>query len=99
MVYTPDNVPLPENRWRGGNRSGWSAPEYAALAEQFKSTLDVEQRKEQLAQMARIYTEQVASVSLYFRPQVWAHATALRGPEPVAPEVDVSWNMPQWELQ
>lgn len=99
VTYTPENVPLPENRWRGGNRSGWSTPEYALLAEQFKATLDVNQRKDQLAQIAHIYTENVASVSLYFRPQVWAHVTALRGPGSTAPETDVSWNMPRWELQ
>jgi peptide/nickel transport system substrate-binding protein len=99
VTYTPDNVPLPENRWRGGNRSGWTTPEYAALAEQFKSTLDLEQRKDQLTQMARLYTEDVASISLYFRPQVWAHSSALRGPVSTAPDTDVSWNMPQWELQ
>ncbi len=99
VTYTPDNVPLPENRWRGGNRSGWTNPEYTTLAEQFKSTLDVEQRKEQLTQMARLYTEDVAAVSLYFRPQVWAHSSALRGPVATAPDTDVSWNMPLWELQ
>jgi len=99
VTYTPDNVPLPENRWRGGNRSGWTHPEYTALAEQFKSTLDVEQRREQLTEMARLYTTDIAAISLYFRPQVWAHSSAVRGPGPTAPDTDVSWNMPMWELQ
>jgi peptide/nickel transport system substrate-binding protein len=99
VTYTPDNVPLPENRWRGGNRSGWTNPDYTRLADAFKSTLDVEQRKEQLSQMARLYTEDVAAISLYFRPQVWAHSSAVRGPGPTAPDTDVSWNIPVWELQ
>ena len=47
--------------------------------------------------MARIYTDDVASISLFFRPQVWAHTAAIRGPVSTAPDTDVSWNMPQWE--
>lgn len=99
VSFTSDNIPLPENRWRGSNRSGWSSADYTRLADQFRSTLDVAERKEQLTQMARLYTENTAAISLYFRPQVWAHAAALHGPGPVAPETDVSWNMAQWELR
>ncbi len=99
VTFTANEIPLPENRWRGGNRSGWVNAEYTRLANLFRSTLEETTRKDQLAEMARIFTEDVGAISLYFRPTVWAHSTALTGPGPVAPETDVSWNMAQWELR
>jgi ABC-type transport system substrate-binding protein len=99
VSFTADTIPMPENRWRGGNRSGWSTPEYTRLAEAFNSTLDVGQRKELLAQLARIFTEDVAALSFYFRPQAWAHATALVGPRTVPAETNVVWDMHTWELR
>ncbi|HZT08707.1 MAG TPA: peptide ABC transporter substrate-binding protein [Chloroflexota bacterium] len=97
--YTADNVPLPENNWRGSNRSGWSNDEYTQLAKQFQSTLDVRERLQQLTQMARIFTEDVASISLYFRPQVWAFTSDVRGGGTAPPETDPAWNMPDWEIR
>ena len=52
---------------------------------------------ERMIRMARLYTENVAAISLYFRPQIWADASIVRGPRVSAP--DTSSNMPQWQLQ
>jgi peptide/nickel transport system substrate-binding protein len=98
VTFTADNTPLPENRWRGGNRSGWANPDYTRVANLFQTTLEEDQRKQQLSEMARIFTDDVGAISLYFRPTVWTHVAALKGPGPVAPETDVSWNIAQWEL-
>ena len=99
VTFTANDIPLPENRWRGGNRSGWVNAEYTRLAGLFRSTLEEQVRKDQLSEMARIFTEDVSAISLYFRPTVWAHGAALKGPGPVAPETDVSWNIALWEMQ
>jgi peptide/nickel transport system substrate-binding protein len=97
--FTPENIPLPENRWRGGNRSGWSNPTFTRLAEQFVTTLEVEPRKEQLTQMARLFTEDVAAISLYARAGFWAHTSALSGMTNVPSDSNVAWNIETWELR
>ena len=97
--FTPENIPLPENRWRGGNRSGWSNPTFTRLAEQFITTLEVEPRKEQLTQMARLFTEDVAAISLYARAGFWANTSALQGMTNVPADSNVAWNIETWELR
>jgi hypothetical protein len=49
--------------------------------------------------MVKLYTEDAASISLFFRTQPWAHVAALRGPMLVAPESNVAWNVHEWELR
>jgi len=87
----------PDNRWVGGNRSGWSNPEYDRLFASYTSTLDRPQRVQQMIRMVQIFTEDAAAIPLYFNPGIVAHIAALKGPHPFGPEADVSWNVHEWE--
>jgi peptide/nickel transport system substrate-binding protein len=89
-------IPKPENRWNGANRGGWSNPEFDRLADAFDATLDRVQRGQLVVQMARIFSEEAAVLSLYFNPSVTAYIAALRGPAIVAPTSDVAWNVHEW---
>ncbi len=89
-------LPRPENRWNGSNRGGWSNPEFDRLADIFDATLDRDQRAQLLAQMARIFTEDAAVISLYFNPTITAFVAGLHGPAPVVPTNYVSWNVHEW---
>ncbi|HEY3118599.1 MAG TPA: ABC transporter substrate-binding protein [Chloroflexota bacterium] len=95
----PGNLPMPENGWRGGARVSWTNPDYTRLVDQFSSTLDRAQRGEQMAQMARLFTEDAAAISLNFPPLTWATAASLTGPHEAPPEAYVFWNVHQWELR
>jgi peptide/nickel transport system substrate-binding protein len=88
----------PENRWGASNRGGYSNPEYDRWFEAFSTTLDRAERSQQIAQMARIFTEDVAAISIHFSPNVIARASALRGPAAFAPESLPTWNIYEWEL-
>ena len=83
----------------GANRGGWSNPEFDRLAQSLNTTLDRAERAQQAAQLVKLYTEDVGSISLFFRTQPWAHVAALRGPMLVAPESNVAWNVHEWELR
>ncbi len=89
-------LPRLENRWNGSNRGGWSNPEFDRLADIFDATLDRAQRAQLLVQMARVFTDDAAVISLYFNPTTTAFVTGLRGPTPVVPTNDVSWNVHEW---
>jgi peptide/nickel transport system substrate-binding protein len=97
--FTTAGIPRSDNRWVGTNRGGWSNPEYDRLAQAFNTTLERNERAQQLAQLARIFTDDVPSISLFFRTQPWAFVAALRGPRLVAPEANMAWSMHEWEFR
>jgi peptide/nickel transport system substrate-binding protein len=99
LGFTSASIGSAENRWTGGNRSGWHDPEYDRLAETFARTLERGERERQLARMVQILTEQVQSIQVQNVTQPWLYATPLRGLTPVPPEAFQAWNIHEWELR
>src|SRR5439155_13032142 len=97
--FTTAQIPRAENNWRSGsNRGGWSSPEYDRLFDQFTTTLDPKQRSAQLAQMARVLTEDVPVIPLLLPGIPYAYTAVVHGVKPTAPEGLISWNVQEWEL-
>jgi len=94
--YSSANIPRPENRWVGRNRIAWINPEYDRLVEAFNTTLDPRERIRQEADMARIFSEELPEISLYFDPGVIAYVAGLTGPRLVAPRGIISWDIHRW---
>ncbi|HEY3116455.1 MAG TPA: hypothetical protein VGK54_06920, partial [Chloroflexota bacterium] len=98
--FTTAQIPKADNNWRtGNNRGGWSSPEYDRLMEAFTSTLDPKERATEVAQMMKIFTDELPAISLLFLAQPYAYASALHGVLPVAPEGDITWNLHEWEYR
>ena len=99
-AFTTAQIPRVENRWRGGNnRGGWSNPEYDRLLDAFAATLEPRERTAQVAELARIFTEELPVISVLFLAQPYAHVAGLRGVQPVAPEGNITWNVHEWAFQ
>lgn len=92
-------ISRPENRWTGRNRGGWSNPDFDRVSDTFRTTLDQQQRVHLIAQMVRIYSEELPTIPLYFNPIPVAHVAALKGPQAVAPASAIAWNVHQWEFR
>lgn len=97
--HTFAEMPRPENRWSGMNRGAWVNPEFDRLSETFNATLDRTERVRLLVQMAKVFTQDAAVISLYFNPTVTAFAAGLTGPQPVVPTSEVAWNVQEWEFR
>jgi peptide/nickel transport system substrate-binding protein len=95
-AYTSANIPRPENRWVGRNRVAWVNPEYDRLVEAFNTALEPAERTRQIAEMARIFTEDLPEIPLYFDPGVMAYVAGLEGPRLVAPKGNISWDIYRW---
>ncbi|MPZ15429.1 MAG: hypothetical protein GEU73_13580 [Chloroflexi bacterium] len=93
------DLPTPNNRWTGSNRGGWSNPEYDRFADQLPTALDRADRMRLLTQMVRIFSEDVAVLSLYFAPTITAFVQGLSGPQSAVPESTVAWNIHEWEFR
>jgi peptide/nickel transport system substrate-binding protein len=94
----PGNNTNPENQWRGGSQTSWTHPAYTELVGRFTATLDRGERAELLAQMARIFAEDLGAISLAFPPSHSVVVSAIRGPRTVAPEAIIFWNVHEWEM-
>ena len=92
-------ISAPENRWTGRNRGSWSNPEFDRFADTFTRTLDQQERVQAVAQMVRIFSEELPNISMYFNPTPTVHVAALKGPQAVDPAADISWNIHEWEFQ
>jgi peptide/nickel transport system substrate-binding protein len=96
--FTSSQVGTPANRWRGANYSGWANADYDRLYDQFTSTLDQTTRDQQVVQMARLISDEVAFIPLFFNFNVSAHSSALTGPDPKAFDTLVDWNVHEWRM-
>ncbi len=97
--HTTTQISRPENRWTGRNLIGWSNADYDRLAESFSRTLDRSERIQQIAEMARIFTTESPSITMYFSIEVLAHSSALSGPKLVPAESAQTWDIHSWELK
>lgn len=97
-AHNINGIPRLENRWIGSNRGGWVSQEFDRLSQAFTTTLAPSERHERVAEMIRIFTDELPAISLHFNPIPMAHVAALRGPRVVAPEAAVAWNVHQWEF-
>src|SRR4030095_12179475 len=84
--FTSTSIPRPDNRWFGNNRGGWVNGDYDRLSEAFNSTLDRDQRIQQMAQMTKLLSDELPAISLYYDLGIVAHVAALRGLVPVGPD-------------
>jgi peptide/nickel transport system substrate-binding protein len=100
FVYTTDQIPRSENNWRGGNnRVGWSNAEYDRLSDAFERTLEPSQRATQMAQMAKLFTEDLAYIPLFFLNQASVWVSGLQGVASAPKSSDLLWNIHEWELR
>jgi peptide/nickel transport system substrate-binding protein len=98
-LFTTSTIPGPDNRWVGSNRGGFSNAEYDRFAGAVQSTLDPKERTQVIISAAKVITEQVGAMSLYFVPWVLVFPSAVRGMNLRAADGDQTWNVYAWELQ
>ncbi|HEY3117145.1 MAG TPA: ABC transporter substrate-binding protein, partial [Chloroflexota bacterium] len=98
--FTTAQAPRADNNWRGGpNRGGWSNPEYDRLVDAFSTTLEPSERAAEVAQMARVFGQDLPMLSLFFLSVPYAWVSNLHGPSAVAPEAWPVWNLPEWQFK
>jgi peptide/nickel transport system substrate-binding protein len=78
--FSSSQIRRPETRWQGLNSGAWSNAEYDRLWDAYNTTLDRSERIGQIAQMEKIFTEELPAIPHYYTPVVAAHGGALSGP-------------------
>ena len=95
--FSSDGMGTAANHWVGGNRSGYTNPDYDRLWETYRQTLDRSQRDQLIIQMNTILANDVAAYVTYPNLAVIAHVATLQGPEPESRETTApNWNIYDW---
>jgi ABC-type transport system substrate-binding protein len=75
---------------------GWSNAEFDRLYDLFNSTLDRNERNQQVLQMLRVVSEDLATVLLYHDQSVTAFRAPITGPSTGVPDHTLAWNVHEW---
>ena len=92
-------IPGPDNGWRGSNRGGWANPEYDRLVTAFNNSLVRSERDQAIIQVAKIVTEELPVLPLFFNPAPWAWPSSVQGVRINAPNTEPTWNIHEWEFK
>jgi peptide/nickel transport system substrate-binding protein len=92
-------IPGPDNGWRGSNRGGWANGEYDRLVHAFNSSMIVSERDQTIVLIARLVTEQLPVLPLFFNPAPWAWPASVHGVRIHSPNTEPTWNIHEWELR
>lgn len=99
--FTTGEIGTPENRYRTGNRGGYSSPEYDRLYERGSVTLDDVQRQALWADMLKLFADDVGTIVGFYDSSraTTAFRRGIRGPGPTSGlQVQVTWNVHEWEI-
>jgi peptide/nickel transport system substrate-binding protein len=96
--YRTAAISGPDNRWTGPNRGGYSNEAFDRIWEAYSTALPRPERIQRIAELARIFSEEVPAIPHFYQIQITPHVAALRGPmarvvPDTAPEV---FNINEW---
>lgn len=98
-LFTAGELATASNRWRGGNRAGWSQPEFERLWDAYNTELDPARRTQVIVSMMKVLGDELPAIMLYFNTNIIAHSAALSGPSADTPESMPFWNIYLWDLK
>ncbi len=90
------NLARAENRWQGTNRGGYANPDYDRVIDALSTALDPSEHTRLLVEAAKIYSDDLPAISLFFPAQPWIFVSTITGPTLVPGEANMSWNIQHW---
>ncbi|HZT06414.1 MAG TPA: peptide ABC transporter substrate-binding protein [Chloroflexota bacterium] len=98
QIHSSGQIGSPANGWIGGNRGGWSNPEYDRLFDLYSTTLERSERDKWVIEMVKLYSEQLPAYYTYFNIGVLAYQADLKGPAAGSVDRLPYWNVYEWEF-
>ena len=98
VLFSADEVPTDQNP-AGQNYYRYKNEEVTRLLAESDRTLDVQQRADLIRQAQEIMAEDLPIIPMYQRPEYYAYADNLTGPEVNPTLAGPFWNMAEWKWQ
>ena len=92
-------IPTEENSFQGQNIAGWSNPEADAIIEEIGNTLSEAKRQELAVDLLRLWSEDLPSISLFYRVDVSTWKPSIVGIKPTGSNAPDTWNSWEWDIQ
>jgi peptide/nickel transport system substrate-binding protein len=92
---TASQLATPSNSFRGRNRGGYNNPQFNALADRLRSTLEPDARDEVFVEMERFITSEVAIGHLYYQVRP---AVVIKGLKGII-TYPYTWNPWEWRFE
>jgi peptide/nickel transport system substrate-binding protein len=99
--YHGNQARLPENNYRGSNRTRYQNPEYDALLDQFVATIPRPERAQVLAKIVNHMSDRLNIMGLFYDTEITLIGNRLTGITPNAQEMGttVGWNGHDWDIK
>ncbi|MBI4863787.1 MAG: peptide ABC transporter substrate-binding protein [Candidatus Riflebacteria bacterium] len=98
FIWSSRMVPSEANGWQGQNASGWRNDRATQLLERVQTTLEESERAGLLAEVQRLWAQDLPSIPLFFRANVSVVSPRLVGWKPTGTHVPETWNIHEWRL-
>ncbi|MCC7074125.1 MAG: peptide ABC transporter substrate-binding protein [Deltaproteobacteria bacterium] len=98
QLWREDRIPSADNGFKGQNTTGYRNPEVTALLAEADRTLDVDERKRQLARVQQLLREELPAIPMAFKPVVVVHRIGVRGLQPTGGAAPLAWNAATWSV-
>lgn len=95
-LWHSKRVPTEENGWSGQNYPGWRNAKADALCDKVEEELNKPQRIKLMQEHQAMWADEIPSIPLYFRVDVSAQNTALKGYLPTGSTIGGTWNVNKW---
>ncbi len=82
--FNMESIPSDANRWRGGNRGGYSNREFERLAGEFFKTIDPQARARTHVDILKLLADDVAAMPFYYQVDTYGVRSGLQGATPTA---------------
>ena len=97
-LYACDQIPFPENGWVGQNYMGWCNQEASQNINLANNTLVRDERIAAYKVVQKDYTEDMVSMPLFLRSDVFSINPNLQGFKPQVGDENYIYNIDQWEI-
>ncbi|MBM2812644.1 MAG: hypothetical protein HW416_3403 [Chloroflexi bacterium] len=98
-VLGSTEAPLPENRFRGGNRGRYMSAELDALIERHDGSISERDRNALLGQIVHHVTDQAVLVGLFFDLDATVHSERMQNITGFAERTTQAWNAHLWDVK
>jgi ABC-type transport system substrate-binding protein len=97
--FRSSEIPLPENRFTGNNRTRYRNPDFDALLDRYFVTIPLQDRYQILGQIVNTMTDQLVTLAMYYPIEPMMIGNRIKNAS--APPGDLpnpTWNAFEWDV-
>jgi len=98
-LYSSKFIPTEANNFAGGNYPRWKNSTADSLIQTEANTLNMSVRKPAMDALQLLLAEELPTINLYFRPNVYAAANKVANFKPEFASNGYTWNIWEWDVR